>query len=504
MIGWMLLGMMAAILFSRFLTLTHEMSFHLDEPNIYRSSVSLAEKVLHPEQVYQVALVYPEGSYVMQMPFHLLSRIVGSEWGDRVWARIASVCYYSAGCLTGALCLYRFMGRRRGSVVFFGMLCVFSLFYVEQSRYGTGDPPSFFLLMVLLFACGQFIQTKRNRWLCLAGLCVGALGAVKYPQIYFLLLPAPLAFSKERKWGGMLHFLMLLGCMLAGFLMLSPSLLVWPEYLVESIRRETDAYMRSWSGFTPLENLLELLIYHLLYAEFPLAPVLMLCAAVSGRKAGGKQTKERLDFWKCWVPLVTFIFVVYNLFVGLLVFRTLNPFFAVAMLYSAWALDSLWRKKGWKPVLAVLCGLMIIRSSALLSFMTVPDQSEALRAHMLQSDCWEERKNTVVLGNIGGYCPEPVRYSPMDQLTWFAFPEVESGEFVITAAMEYGYVKRAVLKDLVVYPIEDKWDAFVAENLTGLIKNAYPQWYYSMFGYWLPASSGALFEFPNMCLFYCP
>ena len=316
--------MMAAILFSRFLTLTHEMSFHLDEPNIYRSSVSLAEKVLHPEQVYQVALVYPEGSYVMQMPFHLLSRIVGSEWGDRVWARIASVCYYSAGCLTGALCLYRFMGRRRGSVVFFGMLCVFSLFYVEQSRYGTGDPPSFFLLMVLLFACGQFIQTKRNRWLCLAGLCVGALGAVKYPQIYFLLLPAPLAFSKERKWGGMLHFLMLLGCMLAGFLMLSPSLLVWPEYLVESIRRETDAYMRSWSGFTPLENLLELLIYHLLYAEFPLAPVLMLCAAVSGRKAGGKQTKERLDFWKCWVPLVTFIFVVYNLFVGLLVFRTLN------------------------------------------------------------------------------------------------------------------------------------------------------------------------------------
>lgn len=497
--------MFICILFTRAITIDHEMHFHLDEPNIFRSSVSLMEKILSPEKTYQVALVYPEGSFVMQVPFHLLAYLLDSKLDSRIWARVASICYYSVGCLIGAACMYRFLGQRIRSVFFYSLLCVFSLYYVEQSRYGTGDPPSFFLLMLLLYACGMFLQFTKVRWLCLAGLCAGALAAIKYPQIYFLSLPFVLLHTRDKKTNKRsILLLVLLSSTLAGFLVLSPSMLVWPGYLTEVISREAKAYMGRWTLYTPLENLLELFIYALLYSDIPFGLLLIMCAVKYVSKAQVRPQNQLQLFFGIWLPLIIIVFAVYNLFAGLLFFRTLNPLFAIGMLYSAWALDFLWDKRFWKPVIAALCTLMLLRSALLMNLLAAPNQSEVLRMKMLQDEHWNVRKGTVVLGNIGGECPGPDRYYPMDYLRWVEFPELDEAEFAITASMEYGYVKRPLLKNKITYPITDKWDQFVLANQSSHLATAYPQWYYSLFGYWLPASSGALFELPNMQLYFHP
>lgn len=122
-----------------------------------------------------------------QVPFHLLEQLLCSLTGQpenaRLWGRIASVFYFSLGCVLGALVLYRYFGKKPGMVALYAVIMTFSLFHIEQSRYGTGDAISFFLLTAAVFASALFLEKDKKWFLFLSGFAVGALGRRQIPAV---------------------------------------------------------------------------------------------------------------------------------------------------------------------------------------------------------------------------------------------------------------------------------------------------------------------------------
>jgi len=52
----------------------------------------------------------------------------------------------------GCLILRRFLHCGSKTLLLYALIMIFSLLHIEQSRYGTGESISFFLLMLLLFS----------------------------------------------------------------------------------------------------------------------------------------------------------------------------------------------------------------------------------------------------------------------------------------------------------------------------------------------------------------
>lgn len=63
--------------------------------------------------------------------------------------------------------------------------------HIEQSRYGTGDPISFFLMMLLIYFASLGIESPKHQLSCVffCFFISGMLAAVKYPLIFFCVIP---------------------------------------------------------------------------------------------------------------------------------------------------------------------------------------------------------------------------------------------------------------------------------------------------------------------------
>jgi len=102
--------------------------------------------------------------------------------------RIAAVFYFTVGAVLGCVIIYRFFSKKKLPIAIYGLIMVFSLFHEEQSRYGTGDAISLFLLMAIILLTASALNSKRNRifFLYLSYAVSGMLAAVKYLSYSFL------------------------------------------------------------------------------------------------------------------------------------------------------------------------------------------------------------------------------------------------------------------------------------------------------------------------------
>ena len=504
-------SMLALIVITRLPTLRHGLKLHPDELVFFSSASSLF--LGSPYHVYKL---YPEGAFILQMPFQMARQLVlllmhygdGAQlYGAHMTGRFAAVFYFSLGAVLGCTFLYQTQKKTLPIVLFAGMI-VFSLFQIEQSRYGTGEAPSFFLMMAVLNLLVLYLRSNKVWLLYAAAFATGVLGAVKYPQLYFILIPIGAACLNRRssKTPLAINIPVVVLFTLAGLICFSPSLLK-PGFLDRVISRETNAYLENpniVSAGTPFGHLISLTIYHLFYADVPLAPVFAIVGVVSlFRKSEPANFKI---FFSVFVPVVFVGFFLYNLFITTLFFRTYYLYFCLFMLYSAIGLSELFTKKRIKPLVVALLCFMVLRGGYLTALLTQPqkDAGALLSAHANWSD--QATVTFAGLGFVNGDIPSQATQLGMNDAFVTATPSLEDGAFCVLGGYQYGIARNRIfeIRDANVLSATNGWNTFREQNEPYLFDQLYPDYYYGLFGYWLEGSMGTLYEFPSVYYYYKP
>lgn len=284
---WITLATVTLIILTRIITLTYNRQLHPDEHVFYLTVSNLVTSILEPGTPFLENKEYPEGTYLFQLPFQLagqilrnLANIEGLK-GIQHIGRLASVFYFIIAVLLGFRLLWRYLGKRTVSLWIYGLTMTFSLFFMEQSRYGTGDIISLMLLMLLINLTAQALEPGSKKvWWAAAFFVSGILGAVKYPQLVFALIPlAAFLFQPGLHKGRRLALFLLI--IVAGFFLFSPKAMLDPGYILRVIQRESNAYTSAaYKTGGPANHLLNLCLYLLLYSDFPLLPLVVLSGFV--------------------------------------------------------------------------------------------------------------------------------------------------------------------------------------------------------------------------------
>lgn len=516
------------IVVSRGAGITFNLSLHPDESEFYVASESLAQSLLDPDVEFYEEKEYPEGGYVLQLPFQLIKEFLGaSHWfwrSSQCWSRISSVFYFVLSVIYGMMILTRYMSRSKLAAILYALTMCFSLFFIEHSRYGVGDMGSLFLLMVTVYHCARGLETRKWTHLALAFFCTGVLGAVKYPQIFFVVIPAGTYLhmdskAPKKKAAGMALFLL---AAVIGLLMFSPKAALDPAYFLRVLDREGKAYVTEGTTFNsggPINHALSILLYTLLYSDFPLSLLLVggyFCKALLHRNAD-----EGTDYlFHRLLPVVTVVFLSYNLFAKLFVFRTLTPFFAMTALYSAEAAAKLCagknRRIGRIAVVLLTC-LMVFRGGWLLAITGHQgDDKEGFTAMFAEAvdDSW----NQVILFepyNIAAEysfaenmdCPEDLTItetsleSYMERSTGLT---MQPGELVVTGAYEYALMAPYFVsyEKSITTESDDAWVAFKQANESYYVDQTYPSSYYYIFGGWIRGGTLSASLIPCNMVYY--
>lgn len=514
---WILAGSLMLILFTRGITLGNNRQLHPDEHVFYLGANSLVNALLHPGSEFQEYMEYPEGSYYFygffQLAGKVISRLAGVEHDLQLWGRIGAVFYFSAAVALGIRIMAKYLGKTRSAVSVYALTMCFSLFFLEQSRYGVGDMISLMLLMLLINLIAHGMPEGRGKlWLPAAFFVCGVMGAVKYPLLVFLILPAGAwlhcrHLSQGRKWAGLLG--QILVCV-AGFLLFSPKGMMDPGYFLRVLQREGGAYVTAGTSHEAggvLNHLTVLLVYSLVYSDFPL----LLPATIRNFFwRAGETAEERhseADFlFRCLLPGTCLLFFGYNLFARSLFFRTYTPFFGIVVLYTSELAGRLLHRKGWKRVLALcLCMLMVLRGGVLVWAMSgVTSASEKVSERIVSAldSNWKETYITSLFSLAS--LPESADDGTVNTSAGLGSLmnenngelEIRPGQLVITGA--YGY--HLGLPYLLPAGEEQEairlWQAFREANREYLVGQAYPEWYYILFGCWLRGGTLSQYEFP--------
>ena len=112
---------------SRGVGLTYNLSIHPDESEFYTASESLARHILDPEVPFEEEKEYPEGGYILQMPFQLMKELLKSShwfWSSaQCWSRISSVFYFVLATIYGILILTKYMSRSKSAALLSAPVC---------------------------------------------------------------------------------------------------------------------------------------------------------------------------------------------------------------------------------------------------------------------------------------------------------------------------------------------------------------------------------------------
>lgn len=516
----------AAIIISRSLTLSHNMALHPDERVFVDSSVSMLRALIHQEYSYEEVKPYPEGAFVLQMPFHAIqyaiAGLAGTEQNSYLWGRIAGVSYFVIGWLIGAAIMYTYFCKSSLCLLIYGLTMCFSLFQIEQSRYGTGDPITFALLYLLIYCTARALKKKKKRWFYLSCITAGMIGAVKYPLILFALIPLIalrlLWRSEKDRWGYAdgIGGILLVVC---GFLILSPKVVQDWHYLQRVFESETAQYLRGESISEvggPANHLLSVVIYHFLYSDIPFGSVFFIIGIVIFHRNALLSAAEETDvLFEKLIPAVVLLFLGYNLFVPLLYFRTLYPFFCVSILYSSYAIGNWILVAGGKRTAAiVIATVMICRGSYLIGLMTENHPTNYLMT-LSETYTADREQRVIFLEPIqlrGLYVPGKImrpEASETIQIDRFpdqesGIPELRPGDLVITANFDFGRAQRYLLpvSNPTVNQLIGAWERFKKVNEPYLKAETYPKEIYYLFGYWLKGSSAGSLEFPENAIYY--
>lgn len=529
--GLLILALTLLIFGTRFIGLTYNMQIHPDENKFYLSTVSLLESLLDPAAEFKEAKEYPEGAYLFQLPFqaagYALAAITGTEQDPQTWGRISSVFYFTLAAVLGMLIQKQYLGKTRSSVVLYGLTMCFSLFYIEHARYGVGDMVSLFLMMLILYLTARAYSSEHtHRYLLLAFSAVGAMGAVKYPQVIFGLIPLSIFWydrsrMSPKQWK---RRLVLYGAVaFLTFLLFSPKAMFDWKYFYRVIRRESDAYLISGTAFEAggiLNHIAAMVLYNLLYSDFPLAFLLLAgCFAVGfwknrdllSLKEVPRETVLRFLFVYA-VPGMGILFFLYNLLPSLLVFRTYTPFFGISALYASYAAAQMLEKKGWRrAVIWTLTAFLVIRGAGLMYVAASPEQTSREFAGKVYAATDENWTSTVCMDQyIIPFDQSGLVEPGFTNLTqWQEYNggelELSPGTLVITGAYPFA------LADDYVLPIETKdadvialWQRFLDVNQKYFVDRAYPDSFYYLFGGWIRGGTLSTSMIPCNYIFYCP
>lgn len=507
------------------------MNTHPDEWVFFRSTSSLLDAIIHPGAEFHEAKEYPEGAYLFHLPFHLLAKIVshitGVQQNLQIYGRIASVFYFSLAALLGMLIMWKYLGKNMLSVVLYGFTMCFSLFFIEHSRYGVGDMISTFLLLLIIYSTAKaFSLGSHTGYLLLACIASGAMGAVKYPQIYFLTIPLSVFWYSSRqtiKKRLFKTFLLVLTA-LTTFLLFSPKALVDPKYILRVIQSEATAYVTEETNFEAggLKNhIAASVIYSLVYSDYPLSLLLFVGGFIfwirKNHTLVNKNVSNRkspiLFLLHCVVPITAFIFFIYNLFVKLLIFRTYTPFFGISALYSSFWAAELYRRRSLlvKGIIAVLVSFMILRGCSLIYLTSSQDHILKDFESKIEAAVDENWNRTVKLTpyilpvddrrliQIESYLLD--NFVEMNNGTM----RISPGTLVISGGYEYALAGDYIFKDIPgnTYRLET-WNAFKTINTDCYVGQAYPNWYYLLFGGWIRGGTLSTSLIPCNLIYYCP
>ena len=474
--------------------------------------------ILYGEE-YEPLKPYPEGTYIFRLPFHLLAQgaVLEDDYADnvRLWGRISSVFYFAIGSIFGLwLVLKVFEGGKAGGVIYMLTTC-FSMFQIELSRYGTFDPISYFVLMLTLFLLAQYIRKDKKAYFLAAGFCIAVAAAGKYSLAYFFVLPISLLFlqKKSKKEALSLLFLMAVFAIL-GFLLFSPSIIRNPRFFINTIFGGISGYVvggnpEGYSTFP--ESLFSVIVYQLFYSDLPLSTIFMVFGAVHIFRLGKSSVESK--FFGFVLPLCVLVFLIYNCLLTTFFLRTLFPYYFIAALYAAAGLGQLCKNKKICVMAVLLCALMLIRSSYYISVMADYTAAEK-RAEAFRNSA--EATNVSEILYLGEYFPARELKAAfndyntntlnLDTLLEGKFPDLQSGQLIITDSLEHGWAKRCVFppKNQKTINITQGWENFKADNQQYFVGTLFPQHYYWLFGYWVHGSTGTNYEFPNCYLYYKP
>ena len=509
------LCLVLALCLTRGLTLGHNLFGHPDEAVFYGSAELLMEELLHGDD-YEPIKPYPEGTFVFRLPFHLLAQVLPLS-GDYtvnvdLWGRVSSVFYYTLGALLGLWIVADPLRGGRAGVVVYALAVCFGLFQIEQSRYGTFDPISCFVLNLEVVLCTLALRKNRMILLSAAAFVVGVAAAGKYPLAYYLILPASLLFLRKRRgkdlFGGIA---LLLGGMLLGFFLFSPSALRSPRaFLVKAIGDGLHGYVVGGNpeGYsTVAESALAVLVYHGAYSDLPLAGLFALLGVRALAREGDMSAERR--FFTRVLPTAVLVFLVYNLLLTTFFLRTLFPYFCLCLPYAAAGLGRVWDRRRLRILPLLLCLLMVGRGAALLTLLGSGYSSGRAAAFREEIEACEGEK--LLLANFffdrGLYpLPADAKTVSYDRLYAGDFPSLEPGTAIITASLEHGMVKSCIFppnKEMVANILRG-WERFRGENGPWLRARLYPAWIYEVFGFWVHGSTATNYEFPNNQLYYRP
>lgn len=518
--------MIFMIIFTRAITISHNMELHPDEHVFYNAAQSLKNCIFDSTQVFEEEKEYPEGAFVLQLPFHILSSIIyrlsGISVSPQLSGRIAAVFYFTAGAVIGCAILYKYLSQKLTSLIIYGCTIVFSVIHITQSRYGTSDAITLSLLMAVIYLAARSLDSKKHNlaYIISAFFMTGALAAAKYPLIFFAVIPVFCAVKQLKKYSfgkRVLLSLVMLTALYIGFAILSPKAAFDPMYIVRASTREVGAYVTaySYSLADVWTHFMAMLTYSFFYSGFPLMPIFFgLCIKHLLRNTDSFASSSEATLFSIVIPALTVIFFVYNLFVMLLVSRTYYPFFFLTDLYVSAYIGNVFSEVNTRKRIAscALCLLMVGRGIYYLALLSEKNDSEKF-ADMIADVVDENWEHTTILS---GFMVLPQGYNDYPDLQLvnsdnprFLTPEsteLKHGELFIAGArlhtvysLYYNFLPSQHSSTL----DSEIWLKFLEQNSEYYVGRPYPLYTDYILGNWIMGTNGC-YEFPTACLFYRP
>ena len=465
------------LLFTRSITLTHNIKLHPDEHVFYQAADNMRLFLTGTVDIYTEVKEYPEGAIVLQFPFHiaaaLIRRYTDMEISAQLCGRVASVFYFILGSIFGMIIEYQYFGKNTKSVCIYASALIFSIMHIEQSRYGTGDAISFFLLIIILFLSLRAETNAKRKLPCWisAGFLAGLLCSVKYPLLFWGLIPVVIVWRTEKPSRRLYIVLIFSIATIIGFLFGSPKVISDPGYVIRVVKRETTEYVLNGNVTEvggPLNHLLSLGLYSFLYAGIPLAPIFVI--ATWKERSSCPVADETAYFLNKLLPSFIILFFMYNVFAKTLFMRTFYPFFFLLDLYAAEYLGKPFNGKK-RALISSLMILFIVRGIYYIGVLTEKMGPKKLDYLISQTaeDSW--KKTTLLTpGYFVSFNQEQLvnpqkrdlldsRYENEEEL------KLKKGEMVITGSIEFargsGYF--FPVKNVVANQYCARWENFKSE-----------------------------------------
>lgn len=525
--GGLVILLAIGILFTRVPALTHLMEDHPDELVFMTGACGVRDYFFHGAPFIRECKPYPEGAYMLQAPFQEIQNILfhDSPSARQIAGRFASVLFFFGGCFINLKLLRNGFDSSCRTGILYATIMIFGLFFIEQSRYGTGDSASFFLLSAAYYASAMFLKIKKSWLLYLSGCLVGILSAIKYTHILFLLLPLSTILIRQRneflsKRTTIFQTGELLLSALLGFLCFTPSIFEDPSCFLRIFSIEFNAYCTDGniveqSGV--LNHVIVSCLFWCLYSEYPFAPIFMWKAL---RET--KIPKTALHrYLTVEAPCALVLFLIFSNLTKTMFLRATYPILGILAVYTALGLSRI--KHQWEKVGLCIGLVFLIGRGVLFSYVLAQNHScDQTISAIADPEKWHETvfiahpvfANTITkIPNNPGFLPPIVTdklKKPISIPLFKLNPDarLEPGSLFISSSFDYS------LCGIRFFPLDENnpnqilyssWKTFATNNAEYYRGRFFPEWYYWMFGAWLGSCSTLTdYEFPSGCIFYNP